>query len=219
VIGKYEFCKMNVLLVSATEFELAPFLPGNKNAEVLITGVGIPATIYHLTNKLNSKKYDLVIQAGIAGTFTEEIQKASVVLVQQDTFADIGIDEKQHFKTLFETGLAGENDFPYQHGWLVNENKYLANQTRPLVKGITVNKITDDERSIRKAVEKFGAYVESMEGAAFHYVCLLQKVDFLQLRSISNLVGERDKQKWQMKDAIENLSLELDKLLKNISRL
>lgn len=217
MIGKYEFCKMNVLLVSATEFELAPFLPGNKNAEVLITGVGIPATIYHLTNKLNANKYDLVIQAGIAGSFSAEIKKGSVVLVRQDTFADIGIDEKQNFKTLFETGLAGENDFPFQNGCLVNENKYLANQTLPLVNGITVNKITDDETWTRKAINKFGADVESMEGAAFHYVCLMQKAAFLQLRSISNLVGERDKQKWQMKDAIENLSLELNNLLKNIS--
>ena len=56
-----------------------------------------------------------------------------------------------------------------------------------------------------------------MEGAAFHYVCLQQKIKFLQLRSISNRVGERDKTKWAMKEAIANLNIELKKLVKNIT--
>ena len=48
-----------------------------------------------------------------------------------------------------------------------------------------------------------------MEGAAFHYACLLQKFKFFQLRSVSNVVGERDKNKWKMKEAIEALNNEL----------
>jgi hypothetical protein len=40
---------MNLLVVAATDFEIKPFIQNNKNAEVLITGVGIPATIFHLT--------------------------------------------------------------------------------------------------------------------------------------------------------------------------
>ncbi len=55
-------------------------------------------------------------------------------------------------------------------------------------------------------LEKFGAEVESMEGAAFHYVCLQQKINFLQLRSISNRVGERDKSKWKLKRQLKTLT-------------
>ena len=47
-----------------------------------------------------------------------------------------------------------------------------------------------------------------MEGAAFHYVCLQENIPFVQLRAISNFVGERDKSKWLMKEAIENLNRE-----------
>ena len=65
--------------------------------------------------------------------------------------------------------------------------------------------------------EKFGADIESMEGAAFHYVCLQQKIKFLQLRSISNVAGERDKTKWMMKEAINNLNIELKNLVKKYS--
>jgi futalosine hydrolase len=48
-----------------------------------------------------------------------------------------------------------------------------------------------------------------MEGAAFHYVCLMKQIPFIQIRSISNKVGERDKRKWKMKHAIERLKEEL----------
>lgn len=215
MILKYEICKMNLLLVSATEFELKPFLAGNEKVDVLITGIGIPNTIYHLTKKLAKKNYDLVIQAGIAGSFNEQILKGSVVMVKQDTFGDVGMEEKENFKTLFEAGFAQANDFPFRNGWLLNENKYLLHQTLPTVESITVNKITDDKKLIKRIVEKFRPDIESMEGAAFHFVCLHQKVNFLQLRSISNVVGDRDKENWQMKDAIENLSIELKKILNN----
>jgi futalosine hydrolase len=48
-----------------------------------------------------------------------------------------------------------------------------------------------------------------MEGAALHFIALHQKIPFIQLRSISNNVGERDKTKWKIKEAISNLNEEL----------
>jgi len=136
-------------------------------------------------------------------------------MIETDTFGDIGIDEKGKFSTLFETGLVHKNDFPFSNGWLLNEHEYFTHPSLPLAKAITVNKIIDDEIQITRTREKFGADIESMEGAAFHYVCLGEKIKFLQLRSISNITGERDKTKWTMKEAIANLNIELIKLAKN----
>ena len=45
-----------------------------------------------------------------------------------------------------------------------------------------------------------------MEGAALHYTCLMEKIPFIQLRSISNYIAERDKTKWDMKRSIINLN-------------
>ena len=207
---------MNLLIVSATEMEIAPFLQENNKADVLITGVGIPATIFHLTKKLMSFNYDLVIQAGIAGTFNNRMELEEVVLVNEDTFGDIGIHEKGNFINIFEMGFLNENDFPFKNGWLLNEHPVLKKTTLPIARAITVNKITDDLVQLKNAQQKFGAEVESMEGAAFHYVCLQQKINFLQIRSISNIVGERDKTKWRMKNAIKNLNKELVKIIENI---
>jgi futalosine hydrolase len=48
-----------------------------------------------------------------------------------------------------------------------------------------------------------------MEGAAFHYIALMEKIPYIQLRAVSNMVGERDKSKWKMKEAINALNEQL----------
>ena len=55
--------------------------------------------------------------------------------------------------------------------------------------------------------------IETMEGAALHYVCLSERIPFLQLRCVSNYVGERDKSKWALREAIMNLNIELQRLI------
>jgi len=207
---------MNVLIVSATYFEIKPFLEQNKTVEVLITGVGTAATIFFLTKRVLEKKYDCIIQAGIAGSFSDRLTLGQTVIIKEDTFADLGIEENGKFQALFETGFVGKNDFPYTGGWLINNHIFFEKDILPVAKGITVNRVTDNNLQNSANKEKFSAVVESMEGAAFHYVCLQQNINFLQLRSISNRVGERDKTKWKIKEAVENLNKELIKIIDNL---
>ena len=60
--------------------------------------------------------------------------------------------------------------------------------------------------------------VESMEGAALHYVCLMEKIPFLQIRSISNLIGERDKTRWKIKEAMKSLNETLITLIQKLEK-
>ncbi|HXR84169.1 MAG TPA: futalosine hydrolase [Hanamia sp.] len=207
---------MNLLIVAATEFEIEPLLKENILADILVTGVGIPATVFHLGKKLLEKKYDFVIQAGIGGTFNDGFKLSEVVLVKEDTFGDLGIEENNNFYSLFEKGFAGQNAFPFTNGWLVNNSSVFQKIDLPIAKAITVNKIGDNQLHNRIMQKKFSAHVESMEGAAFHYVCLYEKINFLQVRSLSNQVGERDKSKWQLKKAIGNLNNELIKIIEKL---
>ena len=201
---------MNILVAAATELEIAPFMKERNEIETLITGVGIPSTVYGLTKKISGHKYDLVIQAGIAGSFIKGIKKGEVMVVEQDTFADIGASREKKFKTLFQLGFGNPNEFPFTNGWLVNSK--LPDTGLRKVKAVTVNMIQDKKKTITPLQKKFAAEIESMEGAAFHFVCLQENIPFLQLRSISNKVGERDKRKWEIAYAIEQLNLELIKL-------
>lgn len=203
---------MKILVVAATQQEIEPFIHLNNNCDTMICGVGIPSTVYHLTKKLLQEKYELVIQAGIGGTFSKKIKNGEVVAVEQDTFADIGAEKNNKFKTIFQLGFGDENAFPFKNGWLINTSDVLKNSSLKKVTAVTINTINDRKNQTKHLKKMFAADIESMEGAAFHFVCLQQNVPFIQIRAISNKVGERDKTKWKMTAAIKNLTAALIKL-------
>jgi futalosine hydrolase len=52
-----------------------------------------------------------------------------------------------------------------------------------------------------------------MEGAALHFVCLQEGIPFVQLRGISNRVGDREKRNWRIDEAMTRLQESLANLL------
>ena len=218
---------MNCLLAAATTKEITPFIKHIReskklfhidlNIDILITGIGLTATTYHLTKQFGIKRPDLVIQAGVAGSFDKKITPGNVVVIKQDTIADESVVELKKLKTLFDLKLVPQNKTPYTNGWLINPDKILLKRTKlQPVKGISVNQITTSPKMIGFYKDHFSPVTESMEGAALHYTCLLEKIPFLQIRSISNFIGERNKKNWNLKDAITNLNFELIRLLESL---
>lgn len=207
---------MDLLLVAATAKELESFLNEYRNnkllntrysIDILITGVGLTATAYALTKQFHLKKPDIVIQAGVAGCFDKKIPLGKVFVVKQDTIADESVVELKKLKTIFDLKLVPQNQFPFQNGWLKNPHlKFLRKSKLTPVRAISVNQITTEKKWIRFYKKEFHPVLESMEGAALHYVCLMEKIPFLQIRSVSNYIGERDKKKWDMKGSIFNLN-------------
>jgi futalosine hydrolase len=208
-----EICKMRILLIAATKFEIEPFIAENTAIDVLITGVGVPGTLYRLQKRLQQIQPNLVIQAGIAGAFTDKLLLGEVVLVKQDTFGDLGMEQKEVFTPIFQTGFTDKDEFPFSNGWLMNPTPLIAPSTLKAVTAITVNKVSDRPQQKQQSIISFSPEIESMEGAALHYVCLQQNIPFIQIRGISNWVGERDKSKWKVKEAVGNLNNELKKMI------
>lgn len=213
---------MQILLTAATAKEIDPFLELHRNSklfpdvDVLISGIGLTSTTYHLTRHVQLKKPDLIIQAGVAGCFNKTIPLSAVVMITQDTIADQSVIELKKLKTLFSLDPVPQNKFPFQNGWLVNPlSPFMKNGKLRTVKGISVNQITTSKQMIRFYEKEFHPVTESMEGAALHYVCLMEKIPFLQIRSISNYIGERNKKKWNMKDSISKLNKILIQLLES----
>ena len=87
----------------------------------------------------------------------------------------------------------------------------------PAAKGLTVNEITTLPGRIALLQQKYNCDIESMEGAALHYVCLQQQTSFMQFRAVSNFVGERDKNKWKLRESIQNLNDTLIHLVQQIT--
>lgn len=211
-----------VLIVSATVFEIKDALeqfikissPSNYSytyqghtIDVLVTGVGMVNTAYAL-GKTNLKDYDLVINAGIAGSFNKKLELGTVVNVIEDTFSELGAEDGDEFLPIdkLELGnLVVKNNNAWQHASL---------NSLPHVTGITVNTVHGNEASIEKIRLRLPMVeVESMEGAAFLQACNREEVSCIQLRSISNYVERRNKAAWNMPLAIQHLNAKLLELL------
>jgi futalosine hydrolase len=211
----------NILVVAATAKEIKPFIELTRtgdinNTDILISGIGLTASTYHLAKQVALKKYDLVIQAGVGGCFDLRIPLGAVVAVKQDAIADQSVVELERLKTLFDLNLVPQDQYPYKKGWLINPNKEVLKKTKlKIVKGISVNQISTSKQMIKFYRDVFDPVTESMEGAALHYVCLMENVPFVQIRSISNYIGERNKQKWDMMNSIVNLNEALLKIINN----
>jgi futalosine hydrolase len=221
---------MNILVVSATHFEVSPLLNflnidatnvglhlsknrvNNNNLTVLITGIGMVNTAF-MMGKCSAQVYDLIINVGVCGSFEKQFKIGDLVNVTQDTLSELGAEDGNTFLKYDQLGLEGTSVYKNQY----HLNKEFLN-VLPEVNGITVNTIHGNESSILKVVELYHPIVETMEGAAFFASCAGSFLNYLQIRSISNYVEKRDKSKWNMPLAITNLNAFLIQFLQKISK-
>lgn len=184
--------------------------------DILVTGIGVTFTTFHLTNILKDSSYNFVLNIGIAGSLTRELKIGEIVNVISEEFADLGIEKKDEFLTLFESGFMDSNEFPFEQGVLKAPSSNGLFDLKK-VRGITTNKSHGSVESISEVNQKFSAHVESMEGAAVFYVCNWLGIPFYQIRAISNFVEPRDSSKWDIPLALENLKESVLALIKKLT--
>ncbi|MBA2329675.1 MAG: futalosine hydrolase [Flavisolibacter sp.] len=214
---------MSVLLCAATGMEVSPTVQmmAKQNfsgkVDLLITGVGLMAATYALTKQIAQKKPAIIVQAGISGCLDEALSLGEVVVVKNEAIGDMGVMENDSFKTLFELNLIQKDEQPWQNGKLVNTHNNLLFLTGlKQVQAVSVHEITTNEKRIQYYKESLKAQIEHMEGAALHFVGLMEGIPFLQIRCISNLVSVRDKTKWKLDESITNLNNELQKIINEL---
>jgi futalosine hydrolase len=214
---------MNILVTAATQAEMEPFqqylaanwerqenntyLKNGHSVYTLTSGVGTMATTFSLANVLSSNKFDLAIQAGIGGSYDRERQLGEVLLVDSEQLGDTGAEDKYNFLDIFDLNLASGDDYPFRNRKLLTPVSLHAEKVGlRKVSGLTINTVSGSSFTATARYKKYECQVESMEGAPFHYVCLLNKIPFLQVRAISNYVETRDKSKWKIEEALKNLN-------------
>ncbi len=220
---------MEVLVVAATGREIGPlqafleeefikvrdfqYQKGSLSVSLLITGVGLTLTAYALGRVLATHRYQLLVNAGLAGAFNRSLHLGEVVQVTSEVFADLGAETAEEgFINVHELGLLPADQPPFRAGVLHNETAAAFNFL-PKVTGLSVNTVHGSSRSIDACRQRIQADVESMEGAAFFYVALQESIPFLQIRAISNYVEPRQRENWDIPLAIRQLNDVLIKLI------
>jgi futalosine hydrolase len=215
---------MKVLIVSATVLEIKPLLANCNqidtdlfefkcsdefSIDVFVTGVGLVAMAARLAKRLEEVKYVFVLNCGIAGSFDRQIPLTKLFKVNQDTIADLGVEMGQKFISISQLGLAKDSDISilrqsggYNHLF----------DSLPVANAVSKNTGSGKVSTISFLQRQYKVQLESMEGAAFHFVCRQKGIPFCQIRAVSNYVGERDKGKWDIKGSVTVLN---DFLLKS----
>lgn len=205
---------MKLIVAAATEAEIQPTIAWLKevqrtDVETLITGIGLFSAAYALGRRLaGADRPALVLQAGIAGAFPRDLQLGDAVIVDKEYLGDLGAEDNGHFRDLFSIGLWKHGQYPFTHDYLLNPLDAVPAALAHLPRGsaVSVNTVSGEAATISRLEQQYQPTLESMEGAALHYACLLEKVPFLQLRTISNYVEQRDKSKWDIPTAVRRLN-------------
>lgn len=227
---------MKLLVTAATMLEIQPFLHfldhesqpvsahqyrlANCDITVLVAGVGMMHTAYSLGRYLATHRPDMAIQAGIAGCFRQEWALGTLVMVNREYLADLGAEDHDQFKDLFDIQLWQLSQPPFTGNALLNTFEGLPYIPElPKVTSVSVNLVSGSIPTITRLETKYMPDIEGMEGAAFHYACLTENVPFLQIRSLSNYVEVRDKSKWKIPLAVKSLNEELITTVKMLASL
>lgn len=180
-----------------------------NRADLLISGVGKANATGAVMAAAAASRYASIINLGIGGALPREPEPVAIgqiVLGTHAHFADEGVQTPNGFLPLaslgFATGLDGTDS--------VRPDPALAGQLAPLADiagGIaTVSVCSGTDQLAREIAQRTGAIAEGMEGAGVLLAASRLGIPGAELRVISNTTGDRTRQVWDMKSAMNRLA-------------
>jgi futalosine hydrolase len=186
-----------MILIAAAVAQELDWLGPRAGVETLITGIGPVDAATRVARALAGRKVDLVINAGIAGTFDGVAQIGDGVVVGEELYA---LEQETGAPLTLPPGNLIADRVPADQQ-LVEAVTALG---FPLVRGITVAHVTATEATAER-LRKRGAEIESMEGFAVLRAAQLAGVPAIELRGISNRVGDREASGWDFNAGLAGL--------------
>jgi len=219
-----------LLVIGATDFELAPLRARLRDAravdggwspahrgrleglEVVVQplGVGKVRTAAGLTQALAAHRPAAVLQVGVGGAYLGSFLSVGLaMLAEVELELDLGVATGAGWADLASLGVpllpsAGRETAAggFETATHAGLTGALARLTGlPRGRFATLDAITADVETGAALQRHFDVAIESMEGAAAAVVTARLEVPFAELRAVSNLVGERDRGRWDLAGA------------------
>lgn len=183
-----------IVILSPTETETASLrCCAAGEIPIRITGIGPYRCAAATVAAIRDCSPDLLILAGIAGAYPGGgLSVGQTVLVVSECAADAGSFTAGDFTPKFSER--------YDCPWLPAGVPFRAVDSNSV--GVAGTPFAD----------RVGVQIENMEGAAFFYACLQCGVPFLELRAVSNRVGDPFPE-WDVRGAVTALADSLCELL------
>ena len=200
---------MRVLVCVATEFESAILRQRFSSAEeirIVQTGIGPVNAAHGATVAILDHRPEVIISCGIGGAYPSSgLRVGDVVCASAEVYGDLGAQSPTGFLDMRALG------FPVVPGPepLFGELPMTIFPSGQRVRFVTVSTCTGTDNAALEIEARTQGAIESMEGAAVAHVAHLHRIPVGEVRGVSNIVGNRDKSSWRIKDAAEGAQLAL----------
>lgn len=195
-------------------FNVVEGLLGKVRVAVCAGGIGKVNASIAATAMIERMQPQLVINTGCAGAYPGSgLAIGDLAVASEEILGDEGVITSGGWLDFRAMGLPmlvqGEkryfNEIPLSPDAVDRALQLAARQGTTLASGcfITLSTCSGSLKRGEELVQRFGAIVENMEGAAVALTCLRYGIDCMEIRGISNQVEERDMKRWDIPAAVE----------------
>ncbi|WP_235827973.1 futalosine hydrolase [Brevibacillus migulae] len=182
-------------------------LHGDSRFDVRVGGVGPVTMAASTATALATARYDLVVNAGIAGGFVGKADIGTLVVASEIVAADLGAQTPDGFLSLDELGFGSARvGVDTNLAARVTEALQAAGLIVSMGPILTLSTVTGTAATAEELATRIpGAAAEAMEGFGAATAASQHGVPVMEIRAISNSVGPRDRAAWRIPDALKAL--------------
>lgn len=197
---------------------------GGMEVTLLVTGPGMVNASHALTAVIERHRPGLIIQTGCAGAFEESgLRIGDIGVATEEIDVQLGLESLSGDQLSLLCDLpfpvlktdAGNffSRYPVDDKWTCiaydRLNHVLKTSDVHIRKGpfITVSTITATDARAKQLYDTYHACMEQMEGSAAAHVAAGYRIPFVEIRSVANRVGHRDRKNWNLSLSYKNISM------------
>ncbi len=206
----------------------------------MVSGMGKANAAHAATFLIEEFSPGMLVLFGVGGAYPSSgLEVGDIAIGSKEVYGDEGVLTADGFHgTEFigiplarRSGRRYFNEFPFNRKLVaeaLKSGERLAVTHSPLArKGkrgakvksgtfVTVSTCTGTGKRAQELQKRFGAICENMEGASAAHVCALYGTPMMEIRGISNNVGDRDRARWEIGSAAENCQKTVLEILRNL---
>jgi len=205
----------------------------SKSIVYITSGIGKTNASHGATTLIEKFSPSIIINFGVGGAYPSSCLKTGdIAVAEKEIYGDEGVLFKDGFEGVKTIGIPflkkGRkkyfNEFPLDKRLREKALECSTLVTRYSSPGIKIKSgpfltLSTSTGTLKRAValeRRFHAICENMEGAAVAHICTHYGIPLVEIRGISNAVGNRDTKKWNVKLAAENCQEVVIELLRRL---
>ena len=214
-----------IILACATELERRHVLARTDRASdearfryagldflACVTGVGPVAAALRMGELLERHpEASGVVNLGICGSFDPDMPLGAACVADAEVWPEYGVrrtddaEEPFGFQMLPELPLSPVNSLALAPSAAAREMGLCLPPGWACGPSLTVAGVSGDDRRAALLRARYGAATENMEGFSLALAARRKGLPFLEVRTVSNPVGVRDKSRWDFRRALDAL--------------